>query len=75
MKKIILALLVFYFTNLNAQLPTVAEYQQQENAFWSGSLTTIKPANRPTSKGGGNPFDIIYDKDGQFDIKIATLNN
>lgn len=62
MKKIATALLVLYFTNLYAQLPTVAEYQQQENAFWSGSITTIKPVNRPARKGGGNPFDILYDK-------------
>lgn len=52
MKKITTALLVLYFTNLYAQLPTVAEYQQQENAFWSGSLTTKNlPIDQPAKVG------------------------
>jgi hypothetical protein len=59
MKKIAL-LLGFYFTNLHAQLPTVADYRQQENNFWSTSLTVIKGAS--TSRGVANPFDILYDK-------------
>lgn len=57
MKKITLLLLVFYFTNLHAQLPTVQEYQtQQSNAWQTNNL--LKKFNLTIQKYEKNYFKI-----------------
>ena len=57
MKKILLLIVGFYFTNLHAQLPTVQQYQTQQTSGWQTALSTLKTDSQYTSD-----LEILYDK-------------
>lgn len=57
-------------THLHAQLPSVAQYQEEQKIFWQNALSAIQPNNQSARMMGNS---ILYDKVTPF-AALFTFN-
>jgi hypothetical protein len=59
MKKSLSILIIFFSALYYAQLPTVADFQQQKTTYWQTALSALK--QDPNYQSPSN-YSILYDK-------------